>query len=122
MSPIDRVRRLYGRFRQPRTFDEDLAAHLQNGVVASTPTHFLMARAIVRGAPGADDPWVRFDNPDTWLIWAAAGPCAESVKTFCLTVQPFPLRWVAWARRNGPLIYHTINNESTFRSSHQPAS
>jgi len=88
-------------------------AHLQNGVVVSTPLHFLMARAVVRGAVGVDDPWQTFENPDTWLIWAAAGPSAVSVKTFCLTMQPFPLRWVAWARRTGPLIYHLIKQNET---------
>lgn len=113
MKPIARIRDLYARFPQPRTFEEDLAAHLQTGVVVSTPLHFLMARAVVRSAPGVEDPWQAFDIPDTWLIWAASGPSAVSVKTFCLTMQPFPLRWVAWARRKGPLIYHRIKQNET---------
>jgi hypothetical protein len=111
MSPIDKVRKLYDRFPQPRTFAEDFEAHLQHGFVFSKPDCFLMARPVCKDAPHdfLADPWHQFDNPDCWLIWAAAGSSAVSVRTFCLTMQPFPLTWVAWARRTGPLKFHLIN-------------
>jgi len=111
ITAIERARALYDRFDQPRTFVEDLEAHFRHGYVFSTPDHFLMARTVCKDAPREflADPWHQFDNVDTWLIWLAVGPCAMSVKTFCLTMQPFPLTWVAWARRTGPLKFHLIN-------------
>ena len=111
MTAVQKVRALYERFPQPRTFEEDLEAHFCTGFVCSTPDHFVMARAVCRNAAPEllANPWELFPDPDTWLIWAAAGLSAVSVKTFCLTVCPFPLTWVAWARRNAPLRFHLLS-------------
>ena len=108
MTPIQRVRLLYRKHLPESSLQEDIEAYLEVGLVVSTPTHFLMARAIERANPQAWDHWATYDNPDTWLVWAAAGPSAVSVKTFCLQQMPYPLPWCAWARRDGPLKFHRI--------------
>lgn len=115
MKPLDAVREMYREHLPGNSLEEDIAAYLEVGVVVSTPRFFLMARPIERSNPQAWDHFARYENPDTWLIWAAAGDDAESVKTFCLQIEPRPLRWVAWARRDGPLKFHLIkrNDERT---------
>ena len=109
MTPIEKIRRMYRRYLPDCSLSEDIEAYLEVGVVVSTPQYFVMGRAIERANPQAWDHWASYDNPDTWLVWAAAGPDAVSVKTFCLRMQPYPLKWVAWARRDGPLKFHRLN-------------
>ena len=106
-SPVKEIRELYERFPQPRTFEEDVAAHFVTGYLIATPEAFIMGRAIRKDANPAliADPWHSFDNPDTWLVWAAAG---ASVKTF-LTFMPYPLTWIAWARRDRPLKFYQLS-------------
>lgn len=77
MTPVEQASELYARFPQPRTFREDLEAHLLHGYVFSTPDCFLMARPVSSHATAEaiSDPWHRFEphEQDTWLIWIAAG-------------------------------------------------
>ena len=117
MSPLEQILDMYARQMPAENFWEDVLAYLEVGVVVSTPTHFLMARPIERAAPRPWEHRALYDNPDTWLIWAAAGPTGESVKTFCLQSQPYPLRYVAWARRDGALKFYRIkSNERPIRN------
>lgn len=73
MTPAEKVAALYDA-DSPRTFREDLEAHLLHGYVVSTPEMFAMARAVERGAPDAllRDPWHVFSEPDSWYIYAFA--------------------------------------------------
>lgn len=104
---IEEINRLYIQFPQPRTFEEDLAAYLEHGYVIERDGAFLMGRPIEREAPHElqVNPCHRFENPDTWLVWIAVG---VSVNTF-LTMVPFPLSWVAWSRRGGPLKFYSFH-------------
>jgi len=106
MTPVERAKAT-----RPDTFKEELEAHLLHGYVISTQTAFLMGRAIVKDAPHAlqADPWHTFapDECDTWLVWLAAGDMAEFMRHV-----PYPLPWLAWARREGSLrFFHsaTVN-------------
>lgn len=99
---------MYARHLPDNDLEADIADYLEVGVVVSTPVFFLMARPIERAAPRAWEHRAVYANPDTWLIWSAAGMSAVSVKTFCLQFEPYPLQYVAWARRDGPLKFHTI--------------
>lgn len=80
-----------------RTFEEDLELHLMFGYVFSSPTMFMMGRAVEKDAPREKivDPAFKFTNPDTWLIYLAAGDLMEFFSR-----EPYPLPWVGWERDN----------------------
>lgn len=108
MTPFDQVAELYERYPQPRTFDEDICAHISTGYVVSTPEFFLMGRGVCRNAHlnAISDPRISFprDQQDTWLVYAFAG----SSRNF-LSFVPYPLTWAAWQRRGKPLRFHDFN-------------
>jgi hypothetical protein len=108
MTPVARIKAMYARHLPEESFRADVLDYLEVGLVVSTPTHFMMARAVERADPRPWDHYAVYDKPDTWLVWAAAGPSAVSVKTFCLQHMPWPLTWAAWARRDGPLKFHKL--------------
>lgn len=105
MSPMDQIAELYRRFPQPRTFAEDQLANIVNGYVISRKDFFIMGRAVRRGHPEVANPWHRFSDPDCWFIQAAAIAQGISQNIF-LTLIPFSLRWVAFAREDGPIRYY----------------
>jgi hypothetical protein len=102
MTPVEIAASLYQRYPQPRTFREDLEAHLIGGYVFSTPDCFLMARPVSSLASDEDvsDPWKAFEpyEQDAWMVWIAAGTMV-SVKKH-LTEPPYALPLTAWARKN----------------------
>ena len=102
MTPYDQVAALYDRFPQPRTFCEDRLANIVNGYVISRREFFLMGRPVVWGHPEITNPWRRFNDPDCWFVQAAAVAHGISQNIF-LTSVPFCLKWVTFARREGPL-------------------
>lgn len=108
MTPFDQIAALYDQYPQPRTFDEDIAAHISTGYLVSTPEYFIMARGISKQADPhlIADPWYAFpaDLQDTWLVFAFAGYSRNF-----LAFVPYPLRWVAWQRRGRPLRFHEFS-------------
>lgn len=65
-------------------FASDLAAHFApGGIVISEPRFFIMARPVRRDA--AQDallnPWRRWQHPDAWMVWLAAGDLAAALET-----------------------------------------
>lgn len=105
MTPAERVAALYDA-DNPRTFREDLEAHMLTGYVFATPEVFLMGRAIDSSAAPEDiaDPWHAFPRnaQDTWLIYAYADHAGNSPwglvkKVLCW--MPYPLKKAAWARK-----------------------
>ena len=106
MTPFETIEKLYQEYPLPRSFDEDIAAHFRTGHVFTGRDFFIMGRPIERGAAPAliENPWHRFENPDCWLVYAAAG----LVKTM-LDFIPYPLHWVAFQRRGNPLRYYDFN-------------
>ena len=77
MTPAEQAAAVYERETCARSFREDIEAHLLNGYVFSTPTMFIMGRAVDRLAPREliVDPWHTFPEADrnAWLIYLAAG-------------------------------------------------
>ena len=90
------------RTKRPEMFEEELRAHLRWGCVLSTPQAFLMGRPIVKDAEHIlqADPWHRFppEEVDCWIVWLFAGDLAK-----VMSMVPYRLPWLAWARRDGPL-------------------
>ena len=103
MNPFDQIAELYKKYPQPRTFEEDLAAHISTGYVVSTPDYFIMGRAVDRYAKPdmIEDPWHSFTDPNAWLVYAFAGSRRNS-----LSFVPFRLKWIGFQRRNHPLHWH----------------
>jgi hypothetical protein len=106
VTPVDQIRAMYADVMPERDFAADVLAYMQVGVVVSNPLFFLMARAIDRDEPHEWEPYHVYEKLDCWFVWAAAGPDAVSVKTFSLRQAPYPLKWVSWSRRGGPLKFH----------------
>ncbi len=94
---------------RPATFHMELEAHLQHGVVISTPDAFLMGRPIAKDADHTlqADVWHQFPREDQncWMVWAAAG----DLSTIWQWV-PYPLKWLAWARREGELRFYSFDS------------
>ena len=109
MSPVDKVRMLYTA-DSPRTFEEDLCAHMRTGYVYSTPEYILMGRPVCSQAPQAviNDVWCVFD-PSTWDGWYVYAFALRDDRGLCglvkklLTHIPFYLPLVAWERSGEPL-------------------
>jgi hypothetical protein len=105
MNPALRVAALYTA-DSPRTFGEDIQAHMLTGYVIATPSLCLLTRPVPSdAAPEAiRNPWFEFpaEACDAWFIYAGATadrlPAAGLVKTF-LTKMPFPLPLAAWERQ-----------------------
>lgn len=104
-NPFQEAQAFYKRDPGKRTFPEDLVLHLQYGWVVSSPTVFLMGRPVVRGADVALilEPSHKFENPDAWLVWFAAG--ADPIS--CLHLMPFYLPYVGWEKNNRLRFYPT---------------
>jgi len=87
----------------PRDFWADVNQHLLHGYVLSFPQLFAMARPVRRDA---EERWLAciphpFVNPDTWLVWSAAGHL-----DLLLSLLPYDLPYLAFhrgsSRRRGP--------------------
>ncbi len=100
MTPVEIAKTLHIREDGPRSFLEDLEAHLIHGLVMSTPTAFIMARYVCRDWPGESiiNPWVNdpgSSHIDTLHIYLAAGDISEF-----FTFPHRPCRWISFERRN----------------------
>ena len=108
MQPFDQIAALYDRYPQPRTFEEDISAHITTGYVISTPEYFLMGRAVNKHAAPhlIADPWYPFprEQHDTWLVFSYSG-YSRNFFSFI----PYPLKWVAWQRRGRSLRFHELS-------------
>lgn len=99
MSPYEQARAVY--FKEPcaRTFEADLALHLEFGFVFSTPKFFIIGRPVKRDAPHGLilDPSFSFVRRecDCWHIHLAAGDLEAA-----WSILPWPLPWLAFERRN----------------------
>jgi len=101
MKPVERVAALYlaGGLR---SFTEDLELHLLHGYVTSTPTLFMMGRAVDVYASDhlLRDPSVSFDHPNGWLMHAYAGDIRLAA-----SCAPYPLEFCAYHRKGSLRIY-----------------
>lgn len=76
---------------------------LQNGIVYSTPSAFLLAKACRASDPPADQtnifPLQFHPDPDCWHVFLAAGDLGALRNL----PAPVPLPWVSYYRRDGRL-------------------
>lgn len=99
MTPYEQAKAVYDSEPCVRAFREDLTLHLLNGFVFSTPSYFIMGRAVPRAA----DP-VLIVNPahvfacedcDTWMIYLLAGDPRPA-----WDIMPWPMAWFGFERKN----------------------
>lgn len=109
-APAQRVFDLYVP-DSPRTFREDLEAHMFTGYVFSTPEMFLMGRAVRSTADPQDisNPWKYFprDEQDCWLVHAYAdlgGNSRWGLVKKLLRWMPYELPLIAWGRSRDNVI------------------
>ena len=115
MTPLDKVRALYTA-ESPRTFAEDITAHMQHGYVFSTPQYLMMARPVWSHDTQAqiNNVWVSFPPElwDAWYIYAFALRDDEGLQGLVknlLTHMPFYLPLVAWERSGEPLSFFSTD-------------
>lgn len=118
MTPFATAELTAQNHRNGDNFYRDLLYHFEHGVVYSTPTAFVMGRAVEIASPEVLNPMYEFlpSEVDTWFVWLAAGNMAEF--TFAC---PYELPNVAWERngriRSYPiarfkgLCEHLVNND-----------
>ena len=109
MTPLDKVRSLYTA-DSPRTFEEDMTAHIATGYFFSTPEYVLMARPVWSKAPqhAINDVWMSFPPElwDAWYVYAFAVANDRGlgdVLSKLLRHIPFFLPLLAWERSGQPL-------------------
>ena len=97
MTPYEQAVLVYACEPCARSFEDDLRLHMMYGYVVSTPDVFLMGRPVEKNADETliKDPAYKFYNPDTWLVYLAAGDMAKF-----FDYEPYPLPWMAWERQN----------------------
>ena len=104
-TPRQQVERLYERYPQPRSFAEDERLYRVTGYVIETDDVFIMGKAVYRDAP--EDailcPHVAFNrwSSDAWFLHAMSGNLLSMYDA-----MPYPLPYVGWARRDGPIKWH----------------
>lgn len=102
MTPFALARSVYESEPCARTFEEDFAAHLENGYVYNSPALFAMFRPVCTHWPDKwiIDPWeelhpAEYGIADCWHVYLAAGAIAELANLI-----PYPLPWVSFERKN----------------------
>lgn len=97
MSPYEQALNVYRTEPCARTFENDLAAHLQHGYVLNTPTVFVMCRPVRRSASPERivNPWVYVWAPDCWHFYLYAGSLIEGIKHL-----PYFLPYCSFERNN----------------------
>lgn len=126
MTAVEKVMALYTS-NSPRTFEEDLTAHLMHGYVYSTPEYFLMGRPVWHQAPqeSINNVWKAFHPVlwDAWYVYAFALRDDQGLHGLVkklLTHIPFYLPLIAWERSGGPLHFHSTERLiQKYAKSHQ---
>lgn len=97
-TPLELAEEIYEKEWCERTFPQDLCLHLRYGWVLSSPSFFMMGRPVLHTAPESLilNPTYRFNAPDAWLVWVAAGPHPRDLYRH----MPFPLPYLGWQKRN----------------------
>lgn len=100
MTPYEKAAAEHARQAGPRSFTEDVEAHMLNGFVFSTPTFFIMGRGVNRmGEPALIvNPWHAFPRSgwDCWHVYLMAGDVGAA-----WAILPWPLPWLSWERQRG---------------------
>jgi len=115
MTPIQKCKMLYTP-QSPRTFEEDMLAHLNHGYFFSTPEYLLMGRPVWSAAPqeAINDVWMCFPDQvvDAWYVYAFALRddigLAGLVKKLLRHI-PYYLPLIAWERSGHPLTFFSTD-------------
>lgn len=114
-QPLQNLAALYDA-SSPRTFEQDMATHLRQGYVLSTPDEIILFRPVNSKADPQtiNDPACHFrrEDCDCWYIYGYAdrsgNSCLGLVKKV-LRWMPYPLPLVAWERkRDNRLRFYSI--------------
>lgn len=105
MTPAEKVAALYDA-DSPRTFREDVEAHLLNGYIIAEPQMMVMARPVDTSASQdlIRNPWFVFppQRCNAWYIYAFAradsATLSEAVKKL-LTISPVAYKCAVWHRK-----------------------
>jgi hypothetical protein len=115
MTPIEKCKMLYTA-DSPRTFEEDMFAHLSHGCFFSTPEYVLMARPVCSTAPQEmiNDVWCGFQRKDwdAWYVYAFALADDQGLQGLVkklLRHIPFYLPLIAWERSGHPLTFFSTD-------------
>ena len=102
MTPYQRGKLAHDADTDNDPFEEVLVAHFLTGIVVSTPDVFLLARPVdSRGDHmGFNDPFLTYDEPDTWHVYLGAGDITKLADFF-----PYPLPTVSFVRKNSLHFY-----------------
>jgi hypothetical protein len=102
-KPVLRAAAVYEQEECPRTFAQDLEAHLLHGLVISKPELFFMARPVSHDATGDKivNPWVNTwdKEPDCWHVYLYAGDLLSAFQ------QVHELPFVSFEKRNRLRVY-----------------
>lgn len=105
MSPYEEVQEVYSQSDEGFSLCDDIEFHAKHGYILSTPTCFLLARAVVkRFLPYGQDETFLSEECDTWFVWAMAGDIREAIE-----FAPPTMKWIAFARK-GVLRFHRFQN------------
>ena len=98
-KPLALAAQVYENEHCVNSFDLDVATYCKFGYVICTPQVFLMGRPVVKGADYhlLMDCSYRFERPDCWWIFLAAGDMTEFFRH-----EPFQLPYFGWERKNKP--------------------
>lgn len=88
MTPSEAARELYRIWPQERTFEQDLAFHVESGYVWSSPKAFILATF-------QDD-----QRGSCWFVHCHVGPLSELFR-----VCPHPSKFVGFVRRGRMKVY-----------------
>lgn len=115
MTPIEKCKMLYTA-ESPRTFEEDMLAHLAHGYFFSTPQYILMGRPVCSQAPQdvINDVWCHFPEAscDAWYVYAFAlrdDVGLQGLVKKLLRHIPYYLPLVAWERSGHPLTFFSTD-------------
>ena len=109
MSPRQQIANLYWRYPQPRTFDTDERLYRISGHVIETEDVFIMGKGVKLDAPVEMilSPHVSFPRSqhNAWFLFAMAGNLLSMYDA-----MPYHLPYVGWARRDGPVKWHLVED------------
>jgi hypothetical protein len=119
LSLRQEIERLYERYPQERTFAEDEWLYRKTGHVIETGEVFIMGKAVYIGANHEEivSPYVSFlkISQNGWYLHAMAGNLLSMYDA-----MPYHLPYVGWARRDGPIKWHLVEDARRYISSCVP--
>ena len=114
-TPMNKVRMLYTA-QSPRTFEEDVTAHMAYGYLFAAPEYFLMGRPVCSKATQEEinNVWLNFPPPtwDAWYVYAFALRDDQGLRGLVkklLRHIPFYLPLIAWERSGQSLHFFSTD-------------